>query len=436
MSSRRLTRAAWQAGALVMAGTLVACGSSGPSGGGGGDSDAVQVWALEDAALNPIEEASIERFNESSDAGEAELATFGNDPYKQRLRVALGSPNAPDLFFNWGGGNLKESVDADQVEDLTPLLDENPELRDAFLPSVLAGAELDGKTYGLPMRGMQPVMLFYNNAVLESAGVAVPETWDDLLAAVDTLKGAGVTPVALAGTQPWTELMWIEYILDRVGGPEVFQAIRDGEEGAWEDPAVLESLTMLRDLIDRGAFGTEFASVGYDVGGASTILAQGDAAFHLMGSWEYTNQLNDSPDFVESGDLGWTTFPAIEGGAGDPSNLVGNVSNFYSLTSSSGNKEAAREFLTTALTDDQYISDLIEAGDVPPVQGVRDQLAETENGDYATFIYDATVDAGNFQLSWDQDLPADEATEMLTQLEQLFLGAQTPQGFVDAMSAL
>ena len=437
MSSRRLTRAAWQAGALVMAGTLVACGSSGPSGGGGGgDSDAVQVWALEDAALNPIEEASIERFNESSDAGEAELATFGNDPYKQRLRVALGSPNAPDLFFNWGGGNLKESVDAGQVEDLTPLLDENPELRDAFLPSVLAGAELDGKTYGLPMRGMQPVMLFYNNAVLESAGVAVPETWDDLLAAVDTLKGAGVTPVALAGTQAWTELMWIEYILDRVGGPEVFQAIRDGEEGAWEDPAVLESLTMLRELIDRGAFGSEFASVGYDVGGASTILAQGDAAFHLMGSWEYTNQLNDSPDFVEAGDLGWTTFPAIEGGAGDPSNLVGNVSNFYSLTSSSDNKEAAREFLTTALTDDQYISDLIEAGDVPPVQGVRDQLEETENGDYATFIYDATVDAGNFQLSWDQDLPADEATEMLTQLEQLFLGAQTPQGFVDAMSAL
>ncbi|SFF82379.1 ABC transporter substrate-binding protein [Blastococcus tunisiensis] len=438
MSSRRLTRSAWQAGALLMAGTLVACGSSGPSGGGGGGGDGGtgQVWALEDGALNPIEEASIERFNEGSDAGELELATFGNDPYKQRLRVAIGSPNAPDLFFNWGGGNLKEYVDAGEVEDLTSLLDENPELRDAFLPSVLAGAELDGKNYGLPMRGMQPVMMFYNDAVLESAGVEVPETWDDLLAAVDALKAAGVTPIALAGTQAWTELMWIEYILDRVGGPEVFQAIRDGEEGAWEDPAVLEALTMLRELIDRGAFGNDFASVGYDVGGASTILAQGGAGFHLMGSWEYTNQLNDSPEFVEAGDLGWATFPAIEGGEGDPSNLVGNVSNFYSLTSSSENKEAAREYLATALTDDEYISDLIAAGDVPPVQGVRDQLAETENGDYATFIYDATVDADNFQLSWDQDLPADEATEMLTQLEQLFLGNQTPQGFVDAMSAL
>lgn len=435
MSSRRLTRAASQAGALVMAGTLVACGSSGPSGGGGGgDSDTAQVWALEDAVLNPIEEASIERFNEDSEAGDAELATFGNDPYKQRLRVALGSEQGPDVFFNWGGGNLKEYVDAGEVEDLTQLFEDNPELEDAFIPSVLEAAQLDGSYYGLPMRGVQPVVLYYNQEVLDAAGAQVPETWDQLLTAVDQLKDSGVTPIALAGNQPWTELMWIEYVLDRVGGPEVFQAIRDGEEGAWEDPAVLESLTLLRELIDRGAFGADFASVGYDVGGASTILAQGDAGFHLMGSWEYTNQLGESPEFVESGNLGWAAFPAVEGGAGDPLNVVGNPTNFYSVAADSDQKETALEFLATALDEEAYVQDLIDAGDVPAVSGVRDLLEETENADYATWVYDLVEDAPSFQLSWDQDLPADEATEMLTQLEQLFLGTQTPQGFVDAMS--
>ncbi|MBY3555498.1 extracellular solute-binding protein [Modestobacter lapidis] len=422
------------ASTLVLLGSLVACGSSGPSGSGGGGGDTAQVWALQDTNLNPIEEASIERFNEQSEAGDAELATFGNDPYKQRLRTAIGSPQAPDLFFNWGGGNLKEYVDAGKVEDLTPLLDENPELKDAFLPSVLAGAQLDGQYYGLPMRGMQPVVLFYNEQVLDAAGVSVPTTWNELLTAVDGLEAAGVTPIALAGNQAWTELMWAEYLLDRVGGPEVFQNIRDGKEGGWSQPEVLEAMTMLEDLIDRGAFGSDFASVGYDVGGASTILAQGDAGFHLMGSWEYTNQLGQSPDFVTTGDLGWTAFPAVEGGAGDPSNLVGNVSNFYSLTTDSTNKETAREYLSTALTDDQYIADLIAAGDVPPVTGVRDQLEQTENADYSTWIYDQTVEAENFQLSWDQDLAADEATEMLEQLSLFFLGEQTPQGFVDAMA--
>lgn len=435
MTSRRLTRVAVSATSLVLIGSMAACGSSGPAGGGGGGGgDTAQVWALQDAALAPILEGSIERFNEQSEAGEAELTTFGNDPYKQRLRIAIGTPTAPDLFFNWGGGNLKEYVDAGEVEDLTGLLDENPELRDAFLPSVLAGAELDGANYGLPMRGMQPVVLYYNQAVLDEAGATVPTTWAEMLTAVDQLKAAGKTPVALAGNQPWTELMWAEYLLDRVGGPQVFQNIRDGVEGGWQQPEVLEAMTLLQEFIERGAFGSDFASVGYDVGGASTILAQGDAGFHLMGSWEYTNQLDQSPDFVAAGDLGWTEFPAVEGGAGDPSNLVGNVSNFYSLTADSGNKEAAREYLETQLTSDEYITDLIEAGDVPPVEGIRDQLAATDNGDHATFVYDSAVAADNFQLSWDQDLTSDEANEMLEQLSRFFLGEIDAQGFVDALA--
>ncbi len=433
-SPRRLTRVTARTSAVVLAGTLVACGSSGPAGGGGGG-DTAQVWALQDTVLNPIEESSVERFNEGSESGDAELATFGNDPYKQRLRVALGSPEAPDVFFNWGGGNLEEYVDAGRVEDLTPLLDEDPALRDSFLPSVLEAAQIEGKTYGLPMRGVQPVAMFYNQEVLDAAGVQVPQTWDQLLAAVDALKAQGVTPIALAGSQSWTQLMWLEYLLDRVGGPEVFQAIRDGEPGAWEQPAVLEALSMIRELVDRGAFGEDFASVGYDVGGASTILAQGDAGLHLMGSWEYVNQLGQSPEFVESGNLGWAPFPAVEGGAGDPTNIVGNPNNFYSVVADSDQKETAVEYVTTALNDQQYVSDLIAAGDVPAVAGVRDQLEQADNAEYTTWIYDLVEAAPNFQLSWDQDLQAEVATQLLTELQRLFLGEQTPQGFVDTMSA-
>nr|WP_221202776.1 extracellular solute-binding protein [Modestobacter versicolor] len=435
MSPRRLTRVATTATTLVLAGSLVACGSSGPSGGGGGDGGTAQVWALQDTTLNPIEQASIDRFNETSDVGEVELQTFGNDPYKQRLRTAINSANAPDVFFNWGGGNLKEYVDAGKIEDLTPMLDENPELRDAFLPSVLAGAEIDGKQYGLPMRGVQPVLLFNNKEVLASAGITEsPATWDQLLQDVEALKAKGITPIALAGSQSWTELMWAEYLLDRVGGPEVFQNIRDGKNGGWEQPEVLEAMTMLKQLIDAGAFGDDFASVGYDVGGASTILAEGQAGFHLMGSWEFTNQLGQSPDFVNAGNLGYGPFPAVEGGAGDPSNLVGNVSNFYSVTKDSDNKDAALEYVRTALTDEDYVTDLVEAGDVMPITGVRDQLAAGDNADYTTTIYDQVAEAANFQLSWDQDLQSDVATKMLTELQNFFLGEQTPEGFVSALA--
>jgi len=440
MSPRRLTKVAVSATTLALLGSMAACGSDNTSGGsGGGDGGGTaDVWALQDTTLNPIEEASIQRYNDGAGPGSVKLSTFGNDPYKQRLRTAINSPQAPDVFFNWGGGSLKEYVDAGKVEDLTPMLEENPELRDAFLPSVLAGAEIDGKQYGLPMRGVQPVLMYGNNEVLTANGIdGMPATWDELLADVATLKAAGLTtPIALAGSQSWTELMWAEYLLDRVAGPEVFQAIRDGEGEGWNDPAVLEAMTMLKQLIDAGAFGTpnDFSATEYDAGGTTQLLANGDAAFHLMGSWEFTNQKGTNPDFVSAGNLLYAPFPAVAGGAGDPSNLVGNVSNFYSVTSASPNKEAALEYVRTQLNDPDYVAELVAAGDVMPIAGAREQLAATEDGDYLTTVYDLTENAENFQLSWDQDLAADEATKMLTELSNLFLGQQTPEGFVAAMA--
>jgi xylobiose transport system substrate-binding protein len=442
MSPRRLTKVAVSATTLALLGSMAACGSDntagGSGGGGGGGGGTADVWALQDTNLNPIEQASIDRYNDGDGPGAAKLSTFGNDPYKQRLRTAINSPQAPDVFFNWGGGSLKEYVDAGKIEDLTPMLNDNPDLKNAFLPSVLAGAEIDGKQYGLPMRGVQPVLMFGNLDVLKANGInEMPATWDDLLADVTTLKTAGIkTPIALAGSQSWTELMWAEYLLDRVAGPEKFQAIRDNGGSAWSDPDVLKSMQMLKDLIDAGAFGAaeDFSSNSYDEGATSQILANGDAGFHLMGSWEFTNQLGNSPDFVNGGGLGVAPFPTISGGKGDPSNLVGNVSNFYSVTSASPNKEAALEYVKTALTDPTYVSDLIKAGDVMPIAGAREQLAAADNGEYLTQVYDLTSDAKNFQLSWDQDLAADQASKMLTELSNLFLGQQTPEGFVAAMA--
>jgi raffinose/stachyose/melibiose transport system substrate-binding protein/xylobiose transport system substrate-binding protein len=407
---------------------LAAC--SDDDGGGG----TVRLWALEDGIVNEVQQASIDRFNDGDPAAEVELQTYGNDPYKERLRTALGSDNAPDIFFNWGGGNLKEYVDAGEVRDLTGMFEDNTDFRDSFIPSVLDVATLDGNMYGVPMRGTQPVVLYYNKAVFEDAGVEPPETWDDLLAAVEAFSSDGVTPIALAGTQAWTQLMWIEYILDRLAGPEVFQAIRDGDPSAWQDPAVVESLEMLQDLIDAGGFGDQFQSVDYDAGGASAILAQGEAAMHLMGTWEYTNQLSETPEFVENGDLGWVPFPTIEGGAGDPSNVVGNPANMYSISESSEHSDVAEDYLVEQMASEEYVDELIEIGDVPVVVGIEDKLAETDNAEHATWVYDLVLDAQSFQLSWDQDLPSEEATLMLEQLAALFLGDQTPQGFVDTMA--
>jgi raffinose/stachyose/melibiose transport system substrate-binding protein/xylobiose transport system substrate-binding protein len=420
---------------LTAAAAVLAACQGGPAGPTPRPADGtLSVWALNDPAVQPALQGSLARFNATSPKVKARLQVFGNDPYKQKLPLAMGASQGPDVFFNWGGGSLRDLARAGKVRDITERVQFSNELQEAFFPNVLAAAEIDGKNYGLPMRGVQPLVLYYNKQVLAAAGVTPPRTWDELLTTVDRLKAHGVVPIALAGSQAWTELMWAEYLLDRIGGYSVFDQIANGDQAAWRDSSVLEAMTRIQQLVDRGAFGPGFASVRYDAGGASTLLAQGRAGMHLMGSWEYGNLLQSEPAFVRSGDLGWVTFPAVPGGLGPAADVVGNPANFYSIAQDAPNGDAAEDFIALQLNSPQYVDALIKAGDVPAVTGIEDRLARSPNSKHALFVYGLVRDAPNFALSWDQALPPAQAQVLLSSLQKVFLKQLTPQQFADTMA--
>lgn len=431
--------------AVLAVGALAACGGassstdSGAATPGGGDNGAsgaeLQLWTLQNEGINGVQQAAVDRFNETS-ASDITLSTFVNDPYKTKLQTSIGSPNAPDIFYNWGGGNLKAYVDAGQVVDLTDALNAAPDIKSKFIPSVLDVATIDGKVYGVPMQAVQPVSFFYNKDVMAAAGITeFPTTWTDFLSVVDELKAAGVQPIALAGSQGWTELMYVEYFLDRIGGPEKFQAINEKKEGAWKDPAVVTSMEMIQELVDHGAFGTNYAAVNYDNNGSQALLTSGKAAMELMGSWEVTSLYDSFPDFLAADKLGWADFPTVEGGAGDPNNIVGNPSNFYSVTAGSADIEAATQFLLTQMASDEYVDGLLAVGQVPAISGLGDRVKVGQFADFNSYAYNLVLDSPTFTQSWDQALAPDLAQTMLLNIQQVFNKQMTPQEFADAMDA-
>ncbi len=112
---------------------LAACGSAGPAqpggeatggGGGGGGGATATMWSLSGQPNEAIDKKAVEAFNQLG-KGTVEVTFFQNDPYKAKIRTAIGAGEAPTLIFGWGGGILKSYADADQVEDLTSWLNEN-----------------------------------------------------------------------------------------------------------------------------------------------------------------------------------------------------------------------------------------------------------------------------------------------------------------------
>ncbi|NHC46284.1 ABC transporter substrate-binding protein [Motilibacter aurantiacus] len=410
--------------------TLPACGPGGPGHGVG--PGALDVWVWQDAA-DKVQQAAVDRFN-ASGAGRARLNRVPGDGYEDKLRVAIGSSKAPDVFFNWGGASVKEYADAGELLDLTPMLQADTAFGKAFLPSVLQAGMVGDRYYGIPMRGTQPVLVFYNKAVFADAGVSPPETWDDVTALIAIFTEQGVTPFALAGADAWAELMWLEYLVDRFGGPGVFERVKNGDVRGWRDPAVLRAAKAVVDLIERGAFGHSFSAVGYNAGGASALLSRGRAAMQLMGSWEYANQLAADPEFAR-GRLGWTTFPTVTDGRGDPDAVVGNPNNFWSVTAGVRDPEAAFAFLRTA-AEDAYAADLVGQGAVPTTTDAASFLDRSADPAFARFQYDLVQRASTFTVSWDQALPSAQATGMLTLIRKLFAAQLAPAELVEALTAL
>ncbi|MEE6305461.1 extracellular solute-binding protein [Plantactinospora veratri] len=394
-------------------------------------SGTIRVWAITQPGDEPALRKLVNRQNRGA-GFDVELVTFGNEEYKQKLRTGIGSSEGPDVFATWGGASLSGMARDGLLADLTALRDE-PGTAGRFLPSTLAGGVVDGRQYGIPMGGTHPVVLFYHKGVFADAGVRPPGSYAELLSLVETFKARGITPISLAGAQGWTELMWVMYLAERIGGPGTTADIVAGRPGAWSKPAVAQALREVRALVERGAFGADFASVAYDDGDASGRLARGRAAMQLMGTWEYPTQLARNPDFVATGELGFVPFPAVSGGAGDPADLVGVPTHYFSVVAGSRHPEAALEFVRSVASDD-YLDALVADGEVPPVTDAAQRLRGTRHAEFATSVHELVTRAPSYGLAWDQALEPAAATALLDNLRRLFQGKLTPEQFAAAMA--
>lgn len=422
------------AGGTALSASLAGCFGVGGSQTTGSSSSTVTIWDIRTGNEQTIARDATTAFNSSHPNIHAVIEFFQNDPYKQKLQVAMGAHNPPDIFWGWGGGVLKSYIDANDVYDLTSDLNADPTWKNRFLPSVLSGVTFDGKIYGVPVNGIQPVMFFYNKDIFSQYHLNPPQTWGDLLQIISTLKQHNIIPIALAGGSKWPYLMYEEYLVDRFGGPDAFNAVIANQSGSWSQDAFIKANTTIQQLVDAGAFGPSFASTIADTNQDAALLYTGKAGMMLQGNWNFSVIVTNAPQFIQQGKLGWFPFPAVDGGTGNPADVAGNTCNYYSIAKATKSPANCITYLKDAVLTDDEVKKMIAQGDIPAVQGISAQLASSPNSDWLQFNYNMVLNAPHFQLSWDQALGPQPAQALLTNLDQLFLKQVTPQQFSDNLN--
>lgn len=382
----------------------------------------ITLWHIQSTGNGPmLLQQAVDRFMADNPDVAVEVVPMQNDPYKTRIRTAMGAGDTPCIFPSWGGGPLYEYVQAGQVIPLTDYLNADDYV-DRFIPAALSNVTFDGEMYGVPVENISVAIIYYNKDVFAQYGLEVPTTWDELLALSQTLIDNGVAPFALANKTKWPSSMYYMYLVDRLAGPELFASVANRTGSQFTDAAFVEAGQMIQDLVEMGGFAEGFNGLDYDTGQSRMLMYGGLAAMELMGSWQISSYKSEDPEFYENS-LGFFGFPAVEGGAGDPTNVVGTVGdNFYHISSNCPNPDKAFELLTY-LIDDESVAVRVEDGRIPPVKGVSELLTDPVLQEVIAMV----ENAGAVQLWYDQYLPPELGEVHKDTMQSLFGLEITPE---------
>ncbi|MFN7103554.1 MAG: ABC transporter substrate-binding protein, partial [Pseudorhizobium sp.] len=102
---------------------------------------------------------------------DVQLQFLENEAFKAKLPTLLQSDAAPDFFYSWGGGVLRQQSQTGALMDLTEAMnaDDGAWAKD-YKPAALNGLTYDGKVYAVPYR-MGTISFYYNKELFQQAGL-------------------------------------------------------------------------------------------------------------------------------------------------------------------------------------------------------------------------------------------------------------------------
>lgn len=287
-----------------------------------------------------IEQMLFDQYMEKNPNVKIQVEALDDESYKTKFKAYASGSDMPDLVNAWGQPSfLDEVIDAGLLAELNPA-----DYKDyGFIQGALDGFSKDGKLYGLA-RNTDVMAFYYNKSIFEKYGVKVPETYDDLMAAVNTFKAAGVIPVSMDGSDKWPLSIYINALYQQYNGSSSSKEIREAvKTGDYSNEAWTKSLDQLKKSIDAGIFQTGFETTDYAT--SMNLFTNGQAAMYYMGSWEMSMATNENiPEEIRN-NIGVFNMPAVEGGKGTKTDLTAWNGGGHAVTANSKVKAEAIKLL-------------------------------------------------------------------------------------------
>lgn len=246
---------------------------------------------------------------------DAAITYLGTQRLGEQFQPRFVAGNPPDVMDNSGAGNIPIAalVAEGQLADLADLMaapafdTEGSTFVDSLVPGSQGTGTFDGVQrvlkYALTVYG-----LWYNQALFAEKGWTYPETWIDMMALCEEIKGAGIAPWTYQGQYPGYIQMLFDAMVAKNGGMEQLINIDNLQPDAWKQTGVAESVFALQQLVDNGYIMEGTAALTHTESQAAWL--EGKAAFIPCGTWLE----NEMKDLIPEGfEMVVAPTPSLEG---------------------------------------------------------------------------------------------------------------------------
>lgn len=240
-------------------------------------------------------------------------------------RVEAGNP--PDIAILPQPGLLVDLAKMGALVPIDTFIDMD-QLKKDYAQAWIDLGSYEGRLYGIWYKGALKSLVWYNPKAFAAKGYEVPTTWDEMIALSDQIVADGGTPWCIGlesgAASGWPGTDWIEDIMLRTAGPEVYDKWVN-HEIPWTDPAVKRAWEY---------FGQIARNEDYVWGGTTGVLSTffGDSPAPLFddppGCYMHRQAsfITDFfPEGVTSDDYSVFAFPQIEPEFGVPALGAGDV---------------------------------------------------------------------------------------------------------------
>lgn len=329
--------------------------------------------------------------------------------YNTTIYTGLLNNDGPDVVY---ATDTYDLVHANLLMALDPYMTEEDKANYIYWEQ--APKDAQGNHYTIPM-GDAPVVMFYNKDILEKAGVAVPTTWDEFIAACKTIKEK--VPDVRAFCQNWGASSGTSALMTGFW-PYFFQAggkILDAEGNVTvNSPEGLATLEFLKKLMDEGIFDETIVAETETV----TYFQNNELAFAAVGAGE-------SSKFK---DVNWGYVMSLKGPAGYGTRTACDSFAVASRTKYPELAAKAAKLCTSAAVMDDFHEQLYA---LPPV--TRDGAFFGDEA-FQSMYTDPELTAAMITVSEFEGKASFENT-MLSNIQLMFSGELAPQAVLDETMA-